>query len=690
MKASYDWLETYVKPNLSALELAERFTAAGLAVDSATPLGDDFIFDFDLTTNRPDALCHFGLAREAAVLTGAKLSFPDIHFAEQPATGRLTTQVEILAPHLCHRYAARLIDGVRVGPSPDWLVRRLTAVGQRSINNIVDVTNFVLLELGHPLHAFDFERLIEQRIVVRCAQPGETLVTLDGMTRELSPDMLVICDAKRPVAVAGIMGGAETEISATTTQVLLESAWFTPASVRRTARKLGLHTEASRRFERGADYENVRRAIDRCAQLIAEVAGGDVVGGPVDIAATPRTPTTVRLRHARIAELTGLDVAPSRAADILTGLGFELVMDDEGETEWIVPSFRVDVSIEEDLVEEVVRHVGYADIPTTLPGWHGAGEYLPGAEQRRAVRQTLLAHGFHEAISLSWCAGNTRAIAGLPPGVNIANPLDQNENELRTSLLPGLLTAVARNFRFGTEDVRLFEIGKVFHLVDGKLVETERLALALTGRLLPNDWRGQPTMENFHTLKGVVESLCEAARCPQIVITAPPKDELDEHILTSFLPGQVGILQIAGHAASHPLGQLGRISQALAAHFDFKQPVYVAELELTELITGQRTLTAYRPLPRYPRVERDISALFDAALPFAAIESFIRGLAIPELEQIRLRDVFTGAQIPPGQRAVTLNLWYRAPDRTLTDDEVTERHHQVVEALRAQLAATIR
>ena len=682
MKASYNWLETYVKPDLPAQELAQRFTAVGLAVDAVTPADGDFIFDFDLTTNRPDALCHFGLAREAAVLTGTRLSFPDIHLTEQAVSGGPAVHVQIAAPDLCHRYAARLIQGVRVGPSPDWLVRRLAAVGQRSINNIVDVTNFVLLELGHPLHAFDFERLAGRRIVVRTAQPGETLVTLDGVQRALTPDMLMICDAERPVAVAGIMGGAESEISAVTTQVLLESAWFAPATVRRTAHRLGLHTEASRRFERGADFENVRRALDRCAQLIVEVAGGVVVGGPVDVIARTRTPITVRLRHARIVALTGVEVAPSRAADILTGLGFELVTEDEGESEWIVPSFRVDVSIEEDLIEEVVRHVGYDAIPATLPGWNDAGEYLPGEERRRTLRQTLLAHGFHEAISFSWCSGEMLAATGAPGGRRIANPLDQQENELRTSLLPGLLTAVARNFRFGTEDVRLFEMGKVFHTVDGQLTEKECLALATAGRAMPEDWRGQPAAESFHTLKGMLELLCDAVRGPSVTIAAPAADSA----VTGFLPGQVALLQIGGQ----PVGRLGRVSQALAAHFDFKLPVYVAELELATLLSGATTFSAYRPLPRYPRVERDISALFDATLPLAGIQDFIGSLAIPELEQVRLRDIFTGAQIPAGQRAITLNLWYRAADRTLTDEEVSERHRQVVEALCAHLGATIR
>ncbi|MGQ9897671.1 MAG: phenylalanine--tRNA ligase subunit beta [Acidobacteriota bacterium] len=682
MKVSYEWLETYVKPGLPAEELAQRFTAAGLAVDAVTPHGDDVIFDFDLTTNRPDALCHFGLAREAAVLTGAQLSFPNIHLTEQSMPDGTEVQVQIEAPALCHRYAARLIQGIRVGPSPDWLARRLIAVGQRSINNVVDVTNFVLLELGHPLHAFDFERLAGRRIVVRTAKPDETIVTLDGVQRGLTPDMLMICDAERPVAIAGIMGGAESQISATTTQVLLESAWFTPAAVRRTARQLGLHTEASRRFERGADFENVRRAIDRCAQLIVEVAGGMVIGGPLDVIAKARTPMTVRLRHARIAALTGVEVAPSKAADILTGLGFELVTKDEGESEWMVPSFRVDISIEEDLIEEIVRHVGYDAIPVTLPSWHHAGEYLPGEEWRHTLRQTLLAHGFHEAISFSWCSGEVLGAIGAPAGLRIANPLDQQENELRTSLLPGLLGAMAHNFRFGTEDIRLFEIGKVFHAVEGQPVEKEHLALALAGRALPDDWRGQPAAESFHTLKGILELLCDAMRCPSVTITPPAADS----IVTGFLPGQVAIIRVAGQ----PIGRLGRISPALAAHFDFKLPIYVAELELTPLLAGETAFTAYRPLPRYPRVERDISALFDATLPFAMIEEFIDSLAIPELEQVRLRDVFTGAQIPHGRRAVTLNLWYRATDRTLTDEEVSERHRQVVEALGTHLGATIR
>lgn len=681
MKISYNWLREYVQTDLSAKELAERLTRVGLAVDAVHPHGDDFVLDFDLTTNRPDALSHFGMAREAAVICGAKAFAPDAAIVE--ANDRIDGLAEIViesGAH-CHRYAGRLIRDVKIGPSPEWLVKRLEAIGQRSINNVVDVTNFVLQELGHPLHAFDYDTLKGRKIVVRQAKPGEKLTTLDGVERALTPEMVIICDAERPVGLGGVMGGAETEISEASVNVFVECAWFEPTSVRQTARALDLHTEAAKRFERGADFEGVRFAIDRCAKLIAEVAGGEIVSGVVDVIAKPRETKRIPFRHERILQLTAVEVAQSTASEILSGLGCELVVEEDGFSEWIAPSWRVDVNIEEDLVEEVIRHVGYDAIPATLPTWGGAGAYLAGENRRRAIRQTLVGAGFYEAISFSWASAAGLALVGAPEGIAIQNPIDQGEDRIRTSLLPGILRAVANNFRFGTTDVRLFEFGNVFEGDPENLRERERLAVAVAGTPDGGDWRGSGRRESFHTLKGALEAVFGELKMKGVEIDAPGD-------AIGFFPGQVADVRVEGRF----IGRFGRVSADIEANdeFRFKQPVYVGELDLAPLLEQAQTFEPYRPLPKFPAVERDISAMLDTAVTFGTIRARIEALAIPELAEIRLREVFTGKQIAEGKRALTLNLCYRAADRTLTDEEVSAQHARVLEALTTELGAVIR
>ncbi|HZN11475.1 MAG TPA: phenylalanine--tRNA ligase subunit beta, partial [Blastocatellia bacterium] len=398
MKISYQWLKEFVDPGLSPRELAARLTMTGLAVDAVTPEGDDFILEFDLTSNRPDCLSHLGIAREAAVVTGRPLRLPE----GQPAPGARRTEeetsVEILDSRLCPRYTARVIRGVKVGPSPAWLAARLAALGQRSVNNVADITNYILLEQGQPLHAFDFNRLRGRRIVVRTAQPGERLETLDGVMRELTPEMLIIADADRPVALAGIMGGADSEISGATSDVLLESAYFDPVSIRQTARALGMSTEASYRFERGADCEAAARACDRAAAMIAEIAGGEVLAGIVDVYPGRLARGPILFRRARYRDLTGLEVELGEAARILGALGFAVEAEVGAEAlRAVAPSWRVDVGIEEDLIEEVARISGYDQLRMTLPGGAGAGAYLVGEGGRRAARRALTGMGYHEA-----------------------------------------------------------------------------------------------------------------------------------------------------------------------------------------------------------------------------------------------------------------------------------------------------
>ncbi|HEY8460423.1 MAG TPA: phenylalanine--tRNA ligase subunit beta, partial [Blastocatellia bacterium] len=394
MKINYNWLKELVDIDLPPRDLAEKLTMAGLAVDAVEFYGEDAILDIDLTSNRPDCLSHLGIAREVAVILGktgpSSLRIPEAKFIEAKTRTSDVTSVEILAPELCPRYTARVIKGVKIGPSPDWLVRRLESMGQRSVNNVADITNYVMLEMGQPLHAFDLRQLRGERIVVRRAERGEKITTLDGEERDLTPEMLVIADAERPVAIAGIKGGEDSGITEKTVDVLLEAAHFSPAQTRATSKALGLSTEASYRFERGTDPEIIPAASNRAAALIAEIAGGQVLSGLLDAYPAPARRNWIEFRRSRYAALTGLQIELGEAERILRGLGFTVEADVENDRlRAMAPSWRVDVSIEEDLIEEVARIIGYDKLKNTLPGSAGAGAYLPGEDVRRAMRLTL-------------------------------------------------------------------------------------------------------------------------------------------------------------------------------------------------------------------------------------------------------------------------------------------------------------
>jgi len=683
MKISYNWLKELVEIDLPPRELAERLTMVGLPVDSVEQVGDDYILEFDLTSNRPDCLSHFGIAREAALLCNSRAELPLLKLQESEQLTRDVTSVEILDADLCPRYVARVVLGAKVGPSPAWLADRLQSCGIRSINNIADITNYVLLEQGQPLHAFDFNKLRGRRIVVRTARPGEMLRTLDGVERQLSREMLVIADGERPVALAGIMGGEETEISAETTDILLESAYFSPASIRRTSRALGLSTEASYRFERGADYEATLRAANRCVCLICELAGGTLLKQAIDVYPQPIVREPVGLRYRRVRALTGLEVDKPEVERILLSLGFtiEPLLHEE---EWMVlpPTFRTDISREEDLIEEVARHVGYDKIETTLPGWGGSGSYLVNEDRRRKLRQTLADYGFNEAISFSFVDGSRDELfrPGGADAIELRNPIIENARHMRTNLLAGLLEAVARNFNFGTRNVKLFETGKCFFKNDSEQRpdERERLALVVTGLAREDDWKAQTETVDFYYLKGVIEALLDKLHL---------KDFYLERSASSYLhPGQSAALIFDGRT----VGAFGRLHPRVAAIYKFKQPVFVAELELDRLLDLPAARIVYKPLPKFPTVSRDISILISNRLAYEEIKRAIEGLGIAEIRSVKLFDVYTGKNLPEGSISLSINLRYRSDDRTLTEEEVNERHERVVQLLKERFGAELR
>jgi phenylalanyl-tRNA synthetase beta chain len=692
MNISYNWLSELTGTQLEPRALAELLTRVGLAVEVVHEAGDDFVLEIDLTSNRPDCLSHLGVAREVIAAEGGRVSLPENAPSLMKGRAASYTSVEIFDAGLCPRYAGRVVRGVTIKPSPDWLVKRLEAIGQRPINNVADITNYVLHEQGQPLHAFDLAKLAENRIVVRRAQEGEKIKTLDGVERELDGEMLVIADAVRAVAIAGVMGGEESEISDTTRDVLIESAYFNPASVRRTSRLLGLRTEASHRFERGVDYEGVLRAQERCVALICEVAGGVATEDAIDVYPKRIEQNVVSLRPERVKALTGLDVALDESRRILAALGFVQKNTDGSEAAmtFVVPTWRVDVEREEDLVEEVARHAGYEKITTKLPASSIAGEYQPSERRRRSLRQAMTASGFDEAISFSFINAShddrfemmPRFVGGSEGEnrfITLSNPIIEGATRMRPTLLSGMLDAMRHNFNHGTRDVRLFETGRIFaaNSEPGQLpIECESFALVATGAAIEEARAGASRELDFYDLKGALEMAVDAMNLKPLRFDAVRVKHLRD--------GQAARISING---SNAIGSIGRLDESVAVLYKFRQPVYVAEVDLSALLEAEEMPVIYMPLARYPSVVRDISLLVGRRATLAEMLDCIAAQQLENCRGAKLVDVYEGANLPEGKRSVTLRVEYRSEMRTLRDEEVDEMHALLVQALEERFGA---
>jgi phenylalanyl-tRNA synthetase beta chain len=690
MLISYKWLRELTATTTSPRELRDRLTMVGLAIDAVEELEGDSVLDVEVPSNRPDCLSHVGIAREVAVIEKSKVQSPKSKVFKTEGKAGDFTSVEIGDPDLCPRYAARIVRGVKIAPSPAWLVKRLAEIGQRPINNVADITNYVLHELGQPLHAFDLAKLAEHRIIVRRSRAGEKLKTLDGIERTLDSQMLVIADAKAPVALAGIMGGEESEISQATADVLIESAYFKPDSVRRTARQLGMDTEASRRFERGADCENVLNAQNRCVELICEIAGGIATEDAIDVYPSPLPPRVVKFRPTRVESLTSLKVDESEMTRILTALGFAHgeQTNDNGAT-FVVPSWRVDVSLEEDLIEDVARHVGYDKIASELPPSNMSGEYQPAEMKRRSLRRALVDAGFDEAINFSFIDNAhdeqfqliPALVSNIDAGlVSLKNPILEEVTRMRPTLLPGLLESLRHNLNHGIRDVRLFEIGRVFGSSATGDLPTERDALALiaTGGAI-EEGRAQPAREiDFFELKGALEGGGDAMKVGPLVFSRASVKHLRE--------GQAATISLPDGT---PIGTIGRLSEAIAATYKFRQPVYVAELDLTALLDSQERATVYKPLPRFPAVVRDLTLVVGRDVRFDELLKSIDSEGIPDFAEAKLVGTYEGQNIPEDKRSITLRIGYRSDERTLRDEEVEERHRALIDTLLKKFSAEL-
>ena len=679
------WLRELVDVPVGVDKLADRLTRCGFEVGAVEPWpadprdpggGPDAVLDLEITTNRPDCLSVLGIAREVATAYHTELRMPAAEPPESDADGGDALSITIDDPDLCPRYAGALAD-VAVGPSPPWLARRLEAADVRPINNVVDVTNYVMLELGHPMHAFDRDRLAGPEIRARRARAGETVRTLDGADRPLDPDMLVIADAERPQAAAGIMGGAASEVGPATRTIVLEAAWFDPISVRRTSRRLGLATDASYRFERGADVGAPPAAIRRARRLLADIGAGTPRGGLVDRHPAPRARIDVKLRHARLERVLGQSIDEGFVAPTLTRLGFEPTpAAEDGGAAWRVrvPTHRVDVGREEDLIEEIARHHGYDEIPTTFPALtRPARAPGPWRARDRLVRRLLTGAGFSEAVTYGFIEeAAARAVCGNPQDiVALHNPLSERGAVLRPSLLPGLVDAVVHNRRRERHDVRLFEIGSRFRRGGG---ETPAIGIAVTGAASAAHWSAPARPADLFDLTGAVARLCSG-----FGLEASFEPATAGHLV----PGQTARAYLRAGTDRFVLGEAGRLDPGFAAARGMpgSDAIYVAELDLRRLDPGGLDRLRAAPVPRHPSVTRDISVEIDDALPAARVRDTIRTAAGPTLVEVVEVDRYAGSGVAAGAVSLSFRLTFRAPDRTLTDAEVQESTGAVLRTL---------
>lgn len=649
----------------------------------------DVVLELAPPANRADLLSHLGVARELAALF--ELPLPKLGAKVRESKVRAAAKVLVEDQERCPRYLARVIEGVTVGPSPAPVVARLAALGVRSISNVVDATNLVLMELGHPLHAFDLDRLAEARVIVRRATEGEALTTLDGVARTLSADDLVIADALRPIALAGVMGGGDSEVGPSTARILLESAHFEARGVRRTGKRHALHTEASYRFERGTDPHMVEVALERCAALIVELAGGKVSQGVLSAGKKPGKPRVVSVRPARASALLGRPVERAELRRTLGGLGLTKADAPRGKgvdksaLHFSVPSWRLDLGREVDLVEEIARIAGFGSIPTVLPGAGGAVTAAPVPhDPLRDVRHALAAAGLHESISLAFASPAQLTAMGLSTDglVVVANPLGEESGLLRPSLLPALLKAARHNQAMSRTDVRLFELGRTFRWTGGADVlpeEVGRVAIVLRGPRGAPGWYGGAEPTDIFDLKGVVERVLE-------------------------LFGVVGAFRSTERPYLHPrsagevltadgvlLGELGELHPDVARRLELDgPPVFVAELSVDALAAARGGVRRMKALPRFPAVARDLSFFVARAVPVGTLLATVERAAGAGLEGVRLFDVYEGKGVPEGERSVAVTMAYRAADRTLTDAEVDASQAAIIAALEGEHQARVR
>ncbi len=663
-----------------------------LILDPAAPIGqdvrsvlglDEVILEIEVTPNRGDWAGLIGIARELAAAYGTPLKWPEASLMEAGPAAESAVSIAIEAPELCARYIGRVLTGVKVGPSPEWLTRRLLAAGQRPINNIVDVTNYVLLETGQPLHAFDLKTLQGGKVVVRRAHAGERIAALTGADCALTPEMLLIADATRPIAVAGIVGGKETEVGEATGEILLESAYFDPVSVRRSSRSLNLITEASQRFQRGADSEMAEFASRRAARLIQECAGGTLLKGSVDVRPKAIEKKCMSLRFARTKTLLGADVSPETQEKILNSLGFETLQRSPQGLTLAVPSWRHDVSWEEDFVEEIARLYGYDKVEPSLPKVRLAERtYAPEQSMYRALREFLSAAGLTEITTWSFMAAADAHRFDLPgerlEPVPLQNPLSEQHALMRTSLLPALLRIASSNLRKNRKSIGIFEVAPVYFMQDGEYAQRYHLGIALAGTAPGMHWSAPERAFDVYDLKGYVEALAGEFTTSAVTITGTESTSFTKGAAASVVLGASGV------------GIAGEVSRAGAAAYDIDARVFAAELDLTRLLAAQPGPAQYTEIPAHPPALRDLAVVVDDATPAGALAEVARRAGGADLQRVDIFDIYRGKGVAEGKKSVALSLIFQARDRTLTDDETTKAIGKILKTLEREFQAQLR
>jgi len=680
MRFTYSWLKEYIDVKLKPKELAEKLTMAGLEIEAVSQADGEWVFEAEVTTNRPDWLNIIGIAREVAAITDEKMAATKAGQHSSASTGRAAQPksaanciIQVLDKQSCPRYTGRIITGVKVAPSPEWLVKRLKSIGVRSVNNIVDITNFVLFETGQPLHAFDFDKLSGGRIIVRRAKGNEQIVTIDGVTRKLDLSMLVIADENAPVAIAGIMGGKGTEVTESTKTILLESAYFDPAITRKVSRCLGLGSDSSYRFERGVDLAGVKTASDRASALIAAIAGG-LTGKIIDIGKKSITQANVLVNFQKVNDVLGTNVPTKEISRILKALGLKSGKTSKAGAVFTIPSWRRDLKKEEDLIEEIIRIYGYDKICTD-------SVFIPmQPDLARIISDTLVSFGLNEAITYSLVDKVLDDIfqpAPLVAAIKIKNPLSSDFAVLRRNIIAGILNAAKWNLNRNINDIKLFEIGPVYHSEKLDRQEENHIVICLSGTRRDN-WQDGVNPVDFYYLKGITDSLFKKLGVSNYDIK----------------PGQSGIFQAEQSAEimikGEPAGFLGKVEKGLLKKIDIDKDCFVCQINMDILVKHVELKKRFTALPKFPVVYRDISTLAKIETPLGDIVNMIKETAGDIIKEIKLFDVYKGEQIPKGHRSLIFRLTYQSFDKTLTDKEVEIIHSGIISALKEQLGVGTR
>ena len=685
MRVSFDWLKDFMESKIEASKAQSFLTMSGLEMTSSTDIEGDHVMEIEVTPNRPDCLSVLGIARELSAASGVPIKLPDSvkkNFMKK-GSARGNVKIEILDKHACPRYVGCIMKNVKVGPSPKWLVQRLNAMGVRSVNNIVDITNYVLFELGQPLHAFDLDKLEQKRIIVRRAKKGESIVTIDGVNRPLDPNILVIADAIRPVAVAGIMGGKDTEITAAAKNILIESAYFDPVVIRKACRQLGLASESSYRFERGVDQGMIFASSVRAQELIKDIALGKAAGKMSDTGSGIEKEKEITLSLDEAVRILGIDISSEEIQDILKKLSLNPIKKKD-KISVTVPSYRTDLSRDIDLIEEIARLYGYDKIPSRLPSFTPQKTYQLEKKTvtlENEIRKVLCGMGLNEIMTYSLTSRNSIEHLGIPLEnlVSLKNPMSSQQEIMRPSLLSEMLEVLNWNLNRKNTLLQLFEINKVYLMnkLTGQADETVNLSIGICGNK-PGNWKEKPRDLDLFDLKGIIEILMDYLGVRGYKIEKTEHPSLKENMATAIIVN------------SKTCGVFGEVKEDVARRFDIKRKVYAAELSLDNLLSCANLKKTFAALPKYPSIKRDIAILLDDTISASSIYDVIKEEARELVKSVDVFDLYKGRQIQEGKKSLAYTIEYRSDERTLNDKEVNDTHKKVQDALTKRLGAQIR